>query len=64
MTVDVDDIVDPGEIAKRAGVQRTTVLMWRHRYNHFPVPMKQMGCGPLWDWNDILAWLVRYRWNV
>lgn len=52
------DPVGATEIAKRAGVKRSTVDIWRWRQLEFPEPRWIVGGGrPAWNWPDVAAWL-------
>jgi hypothetical protein len=62
------DLVGPGEVAQRFGVQRSTISQWRGRYDDFPAPLAYLDdgragvCGrkgaglPVWEWSSVRTW--------
>lgn len=58
----MDDLVDRGEIARRAGVTRQAVGLWvrgeRHTGTPFPAPYV-LAAGGLWLWGEVLEALRR-----
>jgi hypothetical protein len=57
--VDLDDLVDATEIARRLGVKRPQVVHdWRRRHNDFPEPIAHLGNGHVWLWPEIESWAV------
>lgn len=58
------DLVDTDEVARRLGVQRATVHVWRTRSQHpvervpMPAPNHVFGGVPVWHWGTIEAWAV------
>lgn len=50
-----DRVVSHGWIARRLGVQRETVKMWRRRELGFPEPLPNAD-GPVFDWEEVRAW--------
>lgn len=46
------------EIAQLAGVTRATVSNWRRRHDDFPAPIGGTESRPVFDWNEVQAWLV------
>jgi transposase-like protein len=56
-TVDLDDLVDASEIARRFGVQRHSVVHdWRRRHDDFPKPVFATTRTRLWLWPEVKAW--------
>lgn len=49
-----DAWVGIADLARRAGVARTTVDKWRQRHDTFPTPLDDR---PRWAWSDVAAWL-------
>lgn len=54
--VDVEDLVGPGEIASRCGVNPTTVNKWVERHTDFPRPLVHLAMGKVYSWTEINAW--------
>lgn len=55
--VDLDDLVDAAEIARRFGVQRPQVVHdWRRRHPDFPEPVYRTVKIRLWLWPEVAAW--------
>jgi len=55
--VDVDDLVDATEIARRFGVARQSVVHdWRRRHADFPSPVFTSTRTRLWAWPDVRSW--------
>lgn len=52
------DLVGYGEIAERAGTTPGTVRTWRNRHPSFPPPIARLRSGPVWQWDDVAAWLA------
>lgn len=56
--IDIDDLVDAPEIARRVGINRPqAVHNWRSRYDDFPEPIAVFGNAVLWDWKEVSRWL-------
>lgn len=51
------DLVGAMEIAERAGVRYKLVQAWIGR-GIFPEPIIRLSMGPVWDWQDVAAWLA------
>ncbi len=49
------------DIARLAGVSRTVVSNWRKRHTDFPAPTAEPASGPVFNRDDIAAWLERHR---
>ncbi len=55
--VDVDDLVDATEIARRFGVARQSVIHdWRRRHPEFPEPIFLTTRTRLWLWPEVRRW--------
>ena len=55
--VDLDDLVDASEIARRLGVKRPQVVHdWRRRHDDFPEPVAHLGNGHIWLWPEVKRW--------
>ena len=55
--VDLDDLVDTSEIARRLGVGRPQVVHdWRRRHADFPQPVLRIANVHLWLWPEVAAW--------
>jgi hypothetical protein len=52
------DPVGSADIAKRLGLKRQTVAVWRKRHRDFPEPRWEVSGQPAWDWQDIVPWLA------
>jgi chromosome partitioning protein len=52
-----DDLIGLYEIAKLADVNPSAVGNWRKRHPDFPVPVKQLQSGPVFQRRQILHWL-------
>jgi predicted DNA-binding transcriptional regulator AlpA len=53
-------LVGVPEIARRLGVDQSTVYRWRERPD-FPSPLEQLASGSVWDWADIEQWSREVR---
>ncbi len=49
------------DIARLAGVSRTVVSNWRKRHTDFPAPAAEPASGPVFNRDEIAAWLERHR---
>ena len=57
--VDIDDLVDAVEIARRIGVARPQVIHdWRRRHEDFPKPVARFGNAHVWLWQDVERWAL------
>jgi predicted DNA-binding transcriptional regulator AlpA len=54
--IDPSQIVGSAEIAKRLGVRRETVLLWRRRHEDFPKPIAELEQALVWSWPDVEDW--------
>lgn len=52
-----DELIGLYEIAQLADVSPAAVGNWRKRYDNFPVPVKQLQSGPVFQRRQILNWL-------
>jgi chromosome partitioning protein len=52
-----DDLIGLYEIAQLANVSPAAVGNWRTRYVDFPIPVKQLKSGPVFQRRQILYWL-------
>jgi predicted DNA-binding transcriptional regulator AlpA len=56
--IDLNDLVDAPEIARRTGLSGPqAVHNWHSRHPDFPAPVATYGKAVLWDWNDVKRWL-------
>jgi len=55
------DILGIQEIAKLAKVSRAAVANWRVRYSDFPLPIVELGAGPVFRRDQVLSWLKRRK---
>lgn len=53
------ELVTMTEIAELAQVRRPTVSNWRRRHEDFPRPVRDHGSQPLFDAEQVAAWLAR-----
>src|SRR5262245_14065913 len=56
-----DQLVGTPEIARRVGVQKGTVKVWRRRHKDFPQPVSHIGNSLLFDWGAVEVWLAAPR---
>jgi type I restriction enzyme M protein len=49
------------DIARLAGVSRTVVSNWRKRHPDFPAPVAEPASGPVFNRDEMAAWLERHR---
>ena len=53
----MDQLVGTTEIAKRLGVNKSTVVHdWRYRYPDFPEPIASLSGVFIWAWPDVEKW--------
>lgn len=59
------ELITTAEVARMADVGLTTVSGWRHRYEDFPQPVKEVENGPApspyFDATEITRWLIEQR---
>jgi hypothetical protein len=59
-TVRARDLAGAREIGSVLGVAPNTVNAWLQRENvGFPRPVARLGCGNVWDIQEVLAWAAR-----
>jgi chromosome partitioning protein len=56
-----DNLVGIAEIADLAGVTKQAVSNWRMRYDHFPHPIQNLQSGPVWDRENVEAWVKSFK---
>lgn len=49
------------EIADLAGVSKQAVSNWRVRYDHFPKPIQTLQSGPVWERENVEAWVKSFK---
>jgi predicted DNA-binding transcriptional regulator AlpA len=55
--VDLNDLVDATEIARRLNVKRPQVVHdWRRRHGEFPEPVAFLGNSHVWLWPEVKSW--------
>jgi chromosome partitioning protein len=54
---DYDELIGLYEVAQLANVSPAAVGNWRKRYSEFPIPVKQIQSGPVFQKRQILYWL-------
>lgn len=59
MMINTLDIVGIAEIAAYAGVGSPAVINWKTRYDDFPAPVKVLKAGPIYNMQEIKAWLEK-----
>jgi hypothetical protein len=57
--IDVDKLVQRGEVALRFGVTIRAVDQWLDRFDGAPDPVQMFITGPAWDWDDWRAWGIQ-----
>lgn len=55
------DLVGIQEIAEMAGVTRAAVGNWRARFKNFPLPVVELGSGPVFQRSDVRRWLKKKK---
>ena len=55
------DLVGIQEIAEMASVSRAAVANWRVRFKNFPIPVAELGSGPVFQRSDIRRWLKKKK---
>lgn len=55
------DLLGVAEIAELAGVSKQAVSNWRVRYDHFPRPIQNLQSGPVWQLENIKAWVKEFK---
>lgn len=56
-----EKLVGISEIADFAGVTKQAVSNWRMRYDHFPRPIQNLQSGPVWDRENVEAWVKSFK---
>ena len=56
-----DNLVGTAEIADLAEVTKQAVSNWRLRYDHFPQPIQDLKSGPVWDREQVIDWVKRFK---
>lgn len=58
----VEDLVGAREIAERLNCTSSkTVHGWHKHHADFPVPVKQLSMGIIWDWREVEQWHERFE---
>jgi len=57
----MDNLLGLAEIADLAGVTKQAVSNWRMRYDDFPRPIQNLQSGPVWDRENIEAWVKGFK---
>lgn len=56
--VNTEDLVDAPAIAKRCGVDQSTVRGWLNRHEDFPEPILTLGIGRVWLFPRVEKWRI------
>lgn len=56
-----ENLLGIAEIAEQADVSKQVVGNWRHRYDHFPRPIKTLQSGPVWDCEIVMEWVNNFK---
>ncbi len=56
-----DNLVGIAEVADLAGVTKQAVSNWRMRHDHFPRPIQNLQSGPVWDRENVEAWVKSFK---
>lgn len=56
MLVNSEDIIGTKEIGDLFGVSSSAIVNMQNRYIDFPLPIKRIESGPLFDKNEIIKW--------
>jgi type I restriction enzyme M protein len=51
------ELIGVKEVAELAGVSSAAVANWRNRHRDFPVPVHEVGSGPVFDRDAVVSWL-------
>lgn len=51
-------LVGPAEIAEMLGVEANTINVWKIRHADFPVAVRRLKSGDIWDVREIRAWAL------
>jgi|ERR1035437_2216156 type I restriction enzyme M protein len=51
------ELIGVKEIATMADVSSAAVANWLKRHSDFPIPVEKMGSGPVFDSDEVAAWL-------
>jgi hypothetical protein len=49
-------LVGPAEIASILNIEANTINAWKKRHPDFPVPVRRLKTGDVWDDREVLAW--------
>ncbi|GEC22874.1 hypothetical protein PHY01_51570 [Pseudonocardia hydrocarbonoxydans] len=49
-------LVGPAEIGELLGVDANTINVWKARRVQFPVPVRRLRSGDIWDKREVIAW--------
>lgn len=62
MTVPLERLVGVAEIAERLGIPKQNIYRWieRRTATHFPLPIKELVMGNLYDLAMVEAWYQRW----
>lgn len=52
------ELVGLGEIAQIAGVDKSTVCLWRKRFSDFPKAIAQLSVGPIFVKAEVTLWIL------
>lgn len=56
LLINTEDIIGTKEIGDLFGVSSSAVVNMQKRYSDFPLPIKRIESGPLFDNNEIIKW--------
>lgn len=52
-----DWLVGTEDLAKRLGVTRQAISIWRRRHSDFPMPLLDHAKIKIWYWPDVIRWV-------
>lgn len=55
------ELLGVAEIAELAGVTKQAVSNWRVHYDHFPRPIQDLQSGPVWQRENVEAWVKEFK---
>jgi chromosome partitioning protein len=55
------NLVGIAEISEFAKVSKQAVANWRMRYDNFPRPIQNLQSGPVWDRENVEAWVRAFK---
>jgi hypothetical protein len=57
-------LVGPAEIGEMLGVEANTINVWKVRHKNFPLPVRRLKSGDIWDAREVKAWAISTGRNI